>query len=36
MSTPGKKRQSWVGLLIPALLASVVLIGLGTWEAAEL
>ena len=35
MSTPGKKRRSWVGLLIPALLAFVVLIGLGTWEAAS-
>jgi surfeit locus 1 family protein len=32
MSTPGKKRRSWVGLLIPALLAFVVLIGLGTWQ----
>ena len=35
MSTPGNKRRSWVGLLIPALLAFVVLIGLiglGTWQ----
>jgi surfeit locus 1 family protein len=27
-----KKRRSWVGLLIPALLAFIVLIGLGTWQ----
>ena len=30
MSTPGNKRRSWVVLLSPALLAFVVLIGLGT------
>jgi len=35
MSMPGKKRRSWVGLLIPALLAFVVLTALGTWEAAS-
>jgi len=29
MSTPGKKRRSWVGLLTPALLKFVVLIWLG-------
>jgi hypothetical protein len=29
MSTPGKKRRSWVGLLILALVAFVDLIGLG-------
>jgi surfeit locus 1 family protein len=36
MSAGGKARRSggrsWVGLLIPALLAFVVLIGLGTWQ----
>jgi surfeit locus 1 family protein len=32
MSTPGKKRRSRVGLLMPALLAFFVLIGLGTWQ----
>jgi surfeit locus 1 family protein len=29
---PDNKRRSWVGLLIPALFAFVVLIGLGTWQ----
>jgi surfeit locus 1 family protein len=32
MSEPEKRRRSWVGLLIPALLAFVALIGLGTWQ----
>ncbi len=32
MSTHSNKRRSWVGLLIPALLAFVVLVGLGTWQ----
>jgi surfeit locus 1 family protein len=27
-----KRRRSWTGLLIPALLAFVVLVGLGTWQ----
>ena len=27
-----KARRSWTGLLVPALLAFVVLIGLGTWQ----
>jgi surfeit locus 1 family protein len=27
-----KRRRSWTGLLIPALLAFLVLIGLGTWQ----
>ena len=27
-----RRRRSWVGLLIPALIAFVVLIGLGTWQ----
>ena len=30
--TAGRKRRSWTGLLIPALLAFVVLVGLGTWQ----
>ncbi len=32
MSVQANKRRSWVGLLIPALLAFIVLIGLGTWQ----
>jgi surfeit locus 1 family protein len=28
----GARRRSWVGLLIPALIAFVALIGLGTWQ----
>ena len=32
MSTPQASRRSWLGLLLPALLAFVVLIGLGTWQ----
>lgn len=32
MSAGGKTRRSWVGLLIPALLAFIALIGLGTWQ----
>jgi surfeit locus 1 family protein len=27
-----RKRRSWIGLLIPALLAFLLLIGLGTWQ----
>jgi surfeit locus 1 family protein len=32
MIAAAKPRRTWVGLLIPALLAFVVLIGLGTWQ----
>jgi surfeit locus 1 family protein len=32
MSAAAKPRRTWVGLLIPALLAFIVLIGLGTWQ----
>lgn len=32
MSAEGTRRRSWTGLLVPALLAFVVLIGLGTWQ----
>jgi surfeit locus 1 family protein len=32
MKAQRKRRRSWTGLLIPALLAFVVLIGLGTWQ----
>ena len=34
MSAPAntKKRRSWLGLLIPALLAFAVLVALGTWQ----
>jgi surfeit locus 1 family protein len=32
MSADPRRRRSWRGLLIPALLAFVVLIGLGTWQ----
>lgn len=32
MSEDRRRRRSWIGLLIPALLAFVVLIGLGTWQ----
>jgi surfeit locus 1 family protein len=32
MMTKRKRRRSWTGLLIPALLAFVVLVGLGTWQ----
>jgi len=32
MSVAARPRRSWVGLLIPALLAFVVLVGLGTWQ----
>ena len=32
MSAPVRRRRSWVGLLIPALIAFVALIGLGTWQ----
>ena len=32
MSTPQASRRSWLGLLLPALLAFIVLIGLGTWQ----
>src|ERR1700691_6303088 len=32
MSANGKRQRSWIGLLVPALLAFVVLIGLGTWQ----
>ena len=32
MSAPARRRRSWVGLLIPALIAFAVLTGLGTWQ----
>jgi surfeit locus 1 family protein len=32
MSASARRRRSWTGLLVPALLAFVVLIGLGTWQ----
>ena len=32
MSAPAQRRRSWVGLLIPAVIAFIVLIGLGTWQ----
>ena len=32
MSTLRAPRRSWLGLLLPALLAFMVLIGLGTWQ----
>ena len=32
MNAPAPKRRSWLGLLIPALLAFAVLIALGTWQ----
>ena len=32
MSTPQAPRRSWLGLLLPTLLAFIVLIGLGTWQ----
>jgi surfeit locus 1 family protein len=32
MSAEAMRRRSWVGLLVPALLVFVVLIGLGTWQ----
>jgi len=31
-STPAPHRRSWVSLLIPALIAFVVLVGLGSWQ----
>jgi surfeit locus 1 family protein len=32
LSAPQARQRSWVGLLLPALLAFIVLIGLGTWQ----
>ena len=32
MNKPAKPRRSWLGLLVPALLAFAILIGLGTWQ----
>jgi surfeit locus 1 family protein len=32
MSAGERRRRSWLGLLIPALLAFAVLVGLGTWQ----
>jgi surfeit locus 1 family protein len=32
MSAGARPRRSWLGLLIPALLAFAVLVGLGTWQ----
>jgi surfeit locus 1 family protein len=32
MSANGRRRRSWTGLLVPALLVFVVLVGLGTWQ----
>ena len=31
-ATRTKKRRSWLGLLIPAVLAFAVLVALGTWQ----
>jgi len=32
LSAPEDQRRSWRGLLIPAILAFIVLVGLGTWQ----
>jgi len=32
LSAPQARQRSWLGLLFPALLAFIVLIGLGTWQ----
>jgi surfeit locus 1 family protein len=32
LNAPQAPRRSWLGLLLPALLAFIVLIGLGTWQ----
>jgi surfeit locus 1 family protein len=32
LSAAEKPRRTWLGLLVPALLAFIVLIGLGTWQ----
>jgi len=32
LSAPSKARRSWLGLLIPALLAFAILVALGTWQ----
>jgi surfeit locus 1 family protein len=32
MSARARRQRSWTGLLVPALVAFVVLIGLGTWQ----
>ena len=32
ISVPARRGRSWVGMLIPALIAFVVLIGLGSWQ----
>lgn len=32
VSAPARRHRSWIGLLVPALLTFVVLIGLGTWQ----
>jgi surfeit locus 1 family protein len=32
MSARARRQRSWIGLLVPALVAFVVLIGLGTWQ----
>ena len=32
MSTLQPRSRSWLGLLLPALLAFIVLVGLGTWQ----
>jgi surfeit locus 1 family protein len=31
-SAPGARRRSWLGLLLPAVVAFIVLIGLGVWQ----
>ena len=32
MSAQDRPRRSWLGLLIPALFAFAILVGLGTWQ----
>ena len=32
VSMPARRGRSWVGMLIPALIAFIALIGLGTWQ----
>jgi surfeit locus 1 family protein len=32
LSAPQTRQRSWLGLLLPAVLAFIVLIGLGTWQ----
>ena len=32
MSTGDERGRSWLGLLLPAIVAFLILIGLGTWQ----